>query len=333
MTCSFLLLIAALPVLGQQGEVPTDKLRERFFQTLNDRQIVEFTTELDKTKQLTAYELGAKYRWGYIPPDRTPPASLAQWWKSLSPRKKDEHRLKWFRKHYQQLNPDRVARQLGLQDRLTKIFRGLRADYSESPEALESVPFPESDVQPTHANQGSTEFEKIYEQKLNPEQSTDEMDQRPDYLPGSPGESGPRSEGSESTSTRNDSNGDVETQPEDRGTTEKASEKPESTTQSDSPDEQSEPREFASGDLKYRRVGDHIEVIGRINESPSDTSSRETVPEVDASDSVDDDTTSLPRVKPPESSESEGVNIPPPMLRFLESDGRTEDVPELRRFR
>ncbi|MFB6345285.1 MAG: hypothetical protein ABEK50_05875 [bacterium] len=318
-----------IPFIGlAQESVPTDELRSEFFDELNKPQIIKYMSESDKAKQLTSYELGAKYRWGYIPPDRTPPASVAQWWRSLSTRERNDQRYKWFREHYDRVNPDRVARQLGLQDQLTKIYRELRKDYTNDEELLEPVPFPDTNVSPVSANQGATEFQNIYEQ--NPGNSSEkEIDRRPEYLP------------EESQPESNQRPDQESSSPESQRTEESvepSQEEPSPDTQPSNPDQQNEKagkspevEVFASGDLKYRRVGDHIEVIGRTDNESADTGSTNESPNT----TTMSDTDASENMKPEESSGrttgSDTVGIPPPVLRNQSSSGETSDQPEMRR--
>lgn len=310
-----------------QESVPTEELRGAFFSTLNKNQVVEFMRAIDRSRQLTSYELGAKYRWGYIPPDRTPPASLARWWKALSPRKRDQKRVKWFREHSQQLDPDQVAQQLGLQDRLTSIYRKLRGNYSKTPEALESVPFPEVNVVPTRANTGATEFEAVYEQEGQSGASTNPQSQTKEPTGRKTGSSAKEQTDEESSDQQTDDTAEP-TSGEMKET--------DSASSKETSKQKSKPQEFASGDFLYRRVGDHIEVIGRTERDNPDEAKDQTVPAdlKPSSDGSSEPDTSVTSTAPVLSgNRPDTVSIPLPLLRHRNSTGETAETPRLRRPR
>ncbi len=116
-----------------------NQVRSSFFQSLTEQQRLELLNDIEQSSNFTDRELGARYRWGYIPADREPPATLGYWWESLGPREQDRLRLAWYRNNHQQLAPDRAARFLGLESRLYRIQREYEQQWQRRPDALEEV--------------------------------------------------------------------------------------------------------------------------------------------------------------------------------------------------
>lgn len=249
----FLCLLLGLPQNAlSQDDVPKTKLKEEFFSGLNKKEKISLLETLDRGKRLTSFELGAKYRWGSIPPDRRPPASLAQWWKSLSQRQKDKQRLKWFEKHYSQIDLDRAARELHQQDRLTKIYRRLENELNQDASELESVPFPGESVGPPEDSPTDTEFNKIYKQEK------DDEEENATPTDSTPPPEGVEPESSESTESSQSSNTDKSEKRVEKESVEDVTSEKSKKTENDS-----KVRKFGQGNVYYRRVGDHIEIIER----------------------------------------------------------------------
>lgn len=140
--------VAGSAAADQSYQVNPDALQEAFYETLSDQQIVTFLKAVDDIGQRTERELGAKYRWGDIPPDRTPPRSLGRWWSSRSQRQRRQQRLDWFDEHAEQVSVDRVAQVLGLQGRLARIHRSLQDGQEPSQSGLEPVALPSGPATP-----------------------------------------------------------------------------------------------------------------------------------------------------------------------------------------
>lgn len=314
--CLFLLLVLVtgpVCVLAQsnQGEVPTSKVKDKFFSSFDRKEKVSLLESMDKGKQLTVFQLGAKYRWGYIPPDRKPPNSLARWWKSLSPRGKDNQRVKWFNEHYQELNLDRSARELGKQDELTKIYRRLEKEYVKETDKLESVPFPDEEVKPPRANASDTNYEPTYEQNAEGDEKTSDGN-----VPSAPQK--PRSTNPSEDDTNNSETADADTDVQKQTASE--------TTV----------KEFGSGSVTYKRVGDRIKVIGRdrnrsgrTDEGPKNNlDNRDSRDERMRNEDSPPTTEFTDSERPEEASQGSEVSIPPPMIRDSAEQG-----PRLRRYK
>jgi len=276
--CSILLLVlffVTSPVsLLAQDRIPEGPLKERFFQELTRPQIISLLETLDRSEQRTDFELGAKYRWGYIPPDRRPPAHLARWWGSLSQRERNNQRVQWFQEHYDQLNVDRAARELGQTNRLLKIQRDLQQNYGKTPEELESVFFPGDTVTPPRSTeQEDRQFADTYRQ------TTDEPDQPGEMVPTSDSDrTSPEKTSSEKTSSS-------------RSTSPAASD----TRTKPSPAADRESSESRSG-VRFRRVGDDIQVVEESTGAKRSSTRPDTVDfEVDEGTSDDDSETSSDR--------------------------------------
>lgn len=284
---TFLLLVASGGLRAQE-RVPEDRLKEEFFGSLKRPQIVSLLETLDETKQLTDFELGAKYRWGYIPPDRRPPVSVARWWRSKSQGQRSNLRVEWFENHFDQLPLDRSARELGLRDRLTRIHRELESQLGNQPGELEAVEFPGDTPEPTVSTSEDTEYEAVYRQ-------TDDTEESP------------------ASASAEESAGEKE--PDDQ----KTDRDTESTEPEDSRDPAVEnpdtPPEESDGDdgVRYRRVGDRIEVVERTSVEPD--------PEVD----VEPDTESEPTSEEEPSSDSSPSDTSPPAPNLLLDNTGTDD--------
>jgi hypothetical protein len=276
--CSILLLIVLFvtsPVsLLAQDRIPEGPLKERFFQELTRPQIISLLETLDRSEQRTDFELGAKYRWGYIPPDRRPPVHLARWWGSLSQRERNNQRFQWFQQHYDQLNVDRAARELGQTDRLLKIQRDLQQNYGKTPEELESVFFPGDTVTPPRSTeQEDRQFAGTYRQTI------DEPDQPGEMVPTSDSDrtSPDETSGEKTSSSRSTSTGASDTRTQASPTTDQES------------------SEARSG-VRFRRVGDEIQVIEESTGSQRSSTRPDTADfEVDEKTSDDDSETSSDR--------------------------------------
>lgn len=140
------LVFIGFPAVPRAAEVPLRTIKKEFFTSLNQGKRLALLEALDRGQQLTAQELGAKYRWGQVPPDRQPPFFLARWWKSLSAAERQRQRLNWFRNNYQQLDLDRAARELNEQDRLTGLYRRLKREHEEPARRFETMFFPGRDL-------------------------------------------------------------------------------------------------------------------------------------------------------------------------------------------
>ncbi len=116
-----------------------NRVRAAFFESLTEQQRLQLITDLERANNYSRRDLGALYRWGYVPVDREPPASLGQWWQAQTNREQDRLRLAWFRRNYQRLNPDNAARILGLQSRLYRIHQEYEFQWERRPDALEEV--------------------------------------------------------------------------------------------------------------------------------------------------------------------------------------------------
>lgn len=295
---STLLFLVASGGLRAQERVPEDRLQEEFFGSLKRPQIVSLLETLDETKQLTDFELGAKYRWGYIPPDRRPPVSVARWWRSKSQGQRSNLRVEWFKNHFDQLPLDRSARELGLRDRLTRIHRELESQLGNRPGELEAVEFPGDTPEPTMSTPEDTEYEAVYRQ-------TDDTEKSP--ASASPG-SADRTSGSPEES-------DGGTEPDDRKTergTESAD--PEDSREPEEKNPDTSPEESDADDsVRYRRVGDRIEVVERTSAEPD--------PEVD----VEPDTKPAPANEEEPSSDSFPSDTSPPAPNLLLDNTGTDD--------
>lgn len=261
--CSSLVIVffavTSLVPLFAQDRVPEGPLKERFFEGLTRPQIVSLMKTLESGEQRTDFELGARYRWGYIPPDRRPPVSLARWWRSLSQRERNEERVKWFHDHYDQIDVDRAARELGQTERLLKIQRDLQQNYGKSPGNLEPV-FSSGDTvaPPQSEKENQPDYQGSYQQ------STEEPDQ--------PGEMVSVSE-SESTNT----NPDRQTPQKESDRSVETEDRVESdttfgqTSTAGNSDVESSPRsgENSETGVRYRRVGNEIRVVEDSSSTPS----------------------------------------------------------------
>ena len=151
-----LLLLVVFPIVPLHGQsIDMEELKNRFFSNLSQSQIISLMETLDRNQQLTTAELGAKYKWGYIPPDRTPPVTLAQWWDRQNSRQRRQHRIEWFREHYLELNVKRSAEELGLKDRYTRLYRKLQVEENSSAPHFEQVTFPATDEEETRPSESA----------------------------------------------------------------------------------------------------------------------------------------------------------------------------------
>jgi hypothetical protein len=315
-----LVLLIQGPAVAQQN-VPQDKMKEEFFSRLDRPEIVQLMRSIDRGKQFTSFELGAKYRWGYIPPDRRPPVRLAQWWEGLSARQKDQERYEWFQKHYQQLNLSRAARELGLQDRLTEIYRELRQELNKPAGNLETVPFPGDTVNPPEKSGSDTGFQPIYRQ------SPSGSDQPVPNSSANADVNTPNSESTTNSGGASNHHGKQASSKSDTPQPEANRNKTVSSTRSDT-------GSFDDGSVIYRRIGDHIEIIGGQIPGAGTTETADTTGRTMMSSETDHDSPASAASPPTEprlnrtlrSNSSSGVVIPFPELRHL-----LADPPKLRR--
>lgn len=181
-------LVLAVPVTGS---VPTSELREVYFATLGDQQRIQVLRQLESQQGLSNRERGARYRWGSIPADRTPPDSLGTWWSSLSERKKRSYRLRWFQKYYRRLEPKRAAEILGQSQELESIRQDLMLRIRAEDIQFEDLPFP-NDMVDTPAQPPTVE-DVLPEDDAEPttDQTTEDGTTSADTTPTSPESSQP----------------------------------------------------------------------------------------------------------------------------------------------
>jgi hypothetical protein len=270
-----LLFLGALAP-AQAQDIDLTELKRQFFEPLSDEQKVSLLRTMDRSAQRTSLELGAKYRWGYIPSDRKPPISLAKWWDGLNQRQRREERLKWFRNHYQQLNVERSARELGLRDRLTKLYRELGDQEDNTGLQFESVSFPKGNLDLDTAQQtklpesyrrfkyGDEEIDVTSDQSSPPERDreVEPRETTPDE-PAVPSDQQKTEDASMDESPPAQTAKQPDTSPEGR-----AADKPDTETFGDTPPSWERRLEFEGGTVIFQRVGDEVDVMRK---GPSDT--------------------------------------------------------------
>ncbi len=127
--CLFLLFPSTLRAQVDDTVLRQLRIKREFLKSLSEGERLRLLREIEDFRQYNSALIGAKYKWGYIPVDRKPPSVLGTWWRSLSPGQRRKQRLKWFEKHMMQINVDRAAALLGLEERLIKIDRKYREKF------------------------------------------------------------------------------------------------------------------------------------------------------------------------------------------------------------
>jgi len=280
-----LLVLLVLSITSLSGQsIDMEELKHRFFSDLTQSQIISLMETLDRSQQLTTAELGAKYNWGYIPPDRTPPVTLAQWWDRQNTRQRREHRIDWFREHYLELDVERAAEELGMKDRLTRLYRSLQSDQDSSTHQFEEVTFPEMDLESGESE--STEASQSAGERV----TRDRQDQNGSAESASKPQPDPESE--------------TELEPEPDTPAQEADTGPEKPTWQ---------KEVQIGDqtVIYERVGDDIRVV----RGSADYSHLESEPDYEFP--FQDEQPSLPVDDLPELRSD--TDLPLPGLRFYRS--------------
>ncbi len=118
-----------------------NEIRSKFFSSLSGEKRLELIRFVEQQRKFTPAELGARYRWGYIPVDRETPAFLGEWWNNLSEPQRNRRRLIWFRQNKERLNVDQAARALNLKARLFELQRKYMEKRRRRPSKFEPVDF------------------------------------------------------------------------------------------------------------------------------------------------------------------------------------------------
>ncbi len=221
-------------------------VKEQFFTSLDEARMVELLEQIDSEQDYSPNELGAKYRWGYIPPDRRIPDRLGEWWRGLSRSERRRHRVSWFRRYYQRLDVDQAANRLNLSDRLYQIQRRIEADWYRRDIELEDIEF---DIDEDADEEVKEEVDQPAPEPEEP--VSDETAEKPEPEPEK--EDKPSEDPEEPADT---------SEPEEEAV---AAEDEEADDPDPSPEEAPEPEEERSPFI-YRRVGDEVEVIRREDE-------------------------------------------------------------------
>ncbi|MGM0380910.1 MAG: hypothetical protein ACQEP7_02890 [bacterium] len=249
-------------------------VKEQFFNSLNDARAIRLLTQIDSELDLNANQMGAKYRWGYVPVDRRIPDRLGEWWRGLSSSEKRRHRLNWFRRYYMRLDVDRAAARLDLNDRLFQIQRKIEKEWYRRDIDLENVDFDFSSdtsgeekkriVEPAPKTSGDQEDKKEKTKRTAEEQPLDGADKE---TAGKDETRGKKEEKSDSPAKKKepkseksipDKKSKTASPGEEAGDTEAVEEKNIKTEEED------------RSPFIYRRKGDKVEVIRR-QENKSDT--------------------------------------------------------------
>jgi len=261
------------PALAQDGQnIDMEALKDEFFSDLTEQQIISLLRTVDRSEQLTSVELGAKYKWGYIPPDRTPPFSLANWWDSLSDRRQRSVRLDWFRNHYQELDVDRAARELGMKNELLSLYRKYETQQSSREMQFEQVSFPEGGLDyDTRTNRSSTgpSHSRDDQRVSNPGSSREPSPSGQNATgPDEPTMEGSKNEDREGSS-RSVQKNDADPDDTDTGTRSPVKNNGNSSDRNRPDTGYRKKFEFAEGTVVFERIGNEIRVVRR--ESASDT--------------------------------------------------------------
>lgn len=118
-----------------------NKVSKEFFGSLSRQEKLELIKFREETSEHRDRELGALYRWGYIPVDREIPAFLGQWWSELSKVRRNRRRLSWFRENKARLDVDLAARVLDKKELLFELQRRYLEAQKKRPEKFEAVSF------------------------------------------------------------------------------------------------------------------------------------------------------------------------------------------------
>ncbi len=257
----FLLFVSRAAALDE-AEVEDARLenavKEQFFTSLNEAQITELLQQIDNEQNHSPNELGAKYRWGYIPPDRRIPDRLGEWWRQLGPAERRRHRVSWFRRYYQRLEPDQAAARLNLEERLYQIQRDIEAEWYRRDIELEEIDFEfEFDEDPP-------------EEGEEPERTAPEIEVEREPLPA---EEEPREEEVEKTEEPEPEEPDDKEEPapaeEEVAVEEEPKEEEETAPDAEDAEVEEEPEAEEPSPFIYRRVGDEVRIIRRADEEPA----------------------------------------------------------------
>jgi hypothetical protein len=137
--CFFLLFSSPLRAQVDDTVLRQLRIKREFLKSLSEGERLRLLREIEDIRQYNSALIGAKYRWGYIPVDRKPPSDLGTWWRSLSPSQRRKQRLEWFEKYMMQIEVDRAAALLGLEERLIKIDREYREKFVSRSIELEPI--------------------------------------------------------------------------------------------------------------------------------------------------------------------------------------------------